>query len=306
MTDFTNLLEKLGDVSKPLRHRDLRALSDLGGESEQAVLRAWRPIVAERRRALVKAMNDLAEDNVEFDFRDILYAVLADDDAAVREAAVDGLWEDERLRTFRRLLSLLTADPESEVRAAVALALGRWAQRAALEELAEGEATVLRTALMEAASVTNPDRLVRRRAVESIGYFNGGDVTETIAAAYGSGERPFKESALVAIGHNLDERWLPVIQAELGSGTAALRYEAARAAGEFSEAAASLVPGLLKLVEDEDTEVATAAVWALGQIGGRAARQMLERLARDSAGVLTQAAEEALDELRFNEDASLI
>jgi len=109
-------------------------------------------------------------------------------------------------------------------------------------------------------------------------------------------------SALAAIGHSLDERWLPVLRAELGSDVPALQYEAAHATGEFGETAAALVPLLLPLVDGDDVEVYTAAIWALGQIGGDAAKRTLRRLAKDDDPARQEAAAEALNELAFNMD----
>ncbi len=56
--------DKLGDSSRPIQHRDLRNLSDLGSEVEAELLMGWRLIGVDRRRALVKAMTSLSEDSV--------------------------------------------------------------------------------------------------------------------------------------------------------------------------------------------------------------------------------------------------
>ena len=144
---------------------------------------------------------------------------------------------------------------------------------------------------------------MRRRSLEGLGYYTGEDVTRLIGQAYTSGRQPLKESALVAMGHNLDTRWLPILDAELQSNEAALRYEAARATGELGSEATSLLPRLLPLAEGDDSEVAAAAIWALGQIGGEAARRTLKRLAQSDDATVQQAADEALVELQM-EDGS--
>jgi len=54
------------------------------------------------------------------------------------------------------------------------------------------------------------------------------------------------------------------------------------------------------LVDDEDTEVGLAAIWALGQIGGPHARRVLDRLARSKNEARSQAAQDALDELNLD------
>ena len=302
MNTIQSTLQSIGDTSRPLVHRDLRRLSDIGRETEAAFFAAWRGIELVRRREIARAMVDLAEDNVEFDFRDVFTACLDDVDAEVRESAVEGLWEDDRPRTMRRLLELLDVDPDDGVRAAAALSLGRFAHQATLDELREDDAVRLRAALLAVARDLDSAVDVRRRALESVGYFSGPDIDETIAQAYASGDDRLKASSLAAIGHSLDTRWLPVLEAELRSSVPALRYEAARATGELAEEAASLAPLLLPLAEGDDVEIYTVAIWALGQIGGTAARRTLRRLARSDDPARQQAAEDALSELNFDVD----
>lgn len=84
---------------------------------------------------------------------------------------------------------------------------------------------------------------------------------------------------------------------ELQSPSPSLRYEAARAVGEIGEDGRELLPALLPLVDDEDTEIALAAIWALGQVGGADARRILQRIARSRDEVRAQVAQDALAEL---------
>ena len=302
--DFAETLRIVGDTRRRLARRELRSLSDIGREHEEAFYQLWRSIDLDRRREIVRAMVDLAEENVDVDFRDVFTACLEDTDGDVREAAVEGLWDDDRPRTIRRLLRLLASDADDGVRAAGALALGRFAYRASLDELPERDVTPLRKALVDGAADLDLPVEVRRRALEGAGYFAGADVDQAIAGAYASGVNELKQSALAAIGHSLDSRWLPVLQAELGSAEPALRYEAAHASGEWGEEAASLVPLLLPLAESDDPEVYNAALWALGQIGGDAARRTLRRVAQSEDTGRQAAAEEALSELEFDVDPS--
>jgi hypothetical protein len=177
----------------------------------------------------------------------------------------------------------------------------------ALAELAEENvdldfSTVLTAGLTAAASDEQQPFEVRRRALESAGFFSGDEeVQRQIQRAYESTEQLLKESALVAMGRSMMERWLPAIGRELGSPSPALRYEAARAAGEMAEEARTLVPRLASLSTDEDSEVAGAAIWALGQIGGGAAKRALQQLSKSSDEVRSQAATEALAELNMED-----
>jgi HEAT repeat protein len=300
--EYRETLRIVGDRQRRLVHKELRGLSDIGRESEVPFLEAWQAIDLERRREIARAMVALAEDNVDVDFRDVFTACLGDSDALIRQVAVEGLWEDDRPRTMRHFLRLLGDDPDDSVRAASAIALGRFAYQATLDELQERDVARLRDALVAAASDLDDSVDVRRRALEGAGYFSGPDIDELIAGAYTSGNADLKASALAAIGHSIDPRWLPVLQAELGSSEPALRYEAARASGEWGEEAASLVPQLLPLAEGDDPEVYGAALWALGQIGGDAARRLLRRIAQSDEPNRQAAAEEALNELEFNAD----
>jgi HEAT repeat protein len=303
MTEIATTLARLGDNRHQLQHKELRKLNDIGREACADFLSTWRKIGDARRREIATALAALAEENAEFDFRDVFSTILVDDDPEVRAIAVGGLWEDERLSTLRRLLPMLANDADDEVRAEVALALGRFAYRASLDELPQKDATALREALYASASDLDLADDVRRRSIESLGYFEGDDVIALIGQAYTSGRRKLKESALVAMGHNLDSRWLSVFEAELQSSEPALRYEAARATGEFGSEAESMVPRLLPLAEGDDPEVAQAAIWAMGQIGGDSAKRVLRRLARSDDPTIQEAADEALAELTLGDES---
>ena len=84
---------------------------------------------------------------------------------------------------------------------------------------------------------------------------------------------------------------------ELFSPRPELRYEAARACGELQ--LGEVVPELEELIDDFDLEVQEAALWALGQIGGSRAREVLEYYCDVEDEATRVAAEAALDELEF-------
>ncbi|MDQ5853996.1 MAG: HEAT repeat domain-containing protein, partial [Chloroflexota bacterium] len=172
MNIIEQTLRTVGDTSRRLTRTELRGLSDIGRETEASFMAAWRGIDLRRRREILRAMVELAEENVEFDFRDVFSACLGDADAEVRRVAVEGLWEDDRPRTLRHLLTMLGGDPDDGVRAAVALALGPFAYQAALDELRGDDAARLRASLLDTARDLDLDVDVRRRALESAGYFS--------------------------------------------------------------------------------------------------------------------------------------
>ncbi len=299
--DLQAYLQQLANPDYLLSKHGLKVLSDLDAEHTSLFADGWRHILSERRLEIVAALVELAEDNIELDFRQVLLVCLDDPDAEVRAMAVGGLWEDDRLPTMRRVLGLVH-DSSGAVRAAAMLFLARAAYRVEMGELPEEDAHAVCTTLLNVVSDSEQPLEVRRRAVEGIGYLcHSAEAQAKIGRAYAHAEQLMRESALVAMGRSMHPNWFPYIQQELRSPSPALRYEAARAVGELGEEGRALQAGLLPLIDDDDSEVAQAAIWALGQTGGPQARRVLQRLVRSKDEVRSQAAEEALQEIMLDE-----
>jgi HEAT repeat protein len=299
---ITSHLQEIGQPGHHLAMRELKPLSGLGAEEREAFWGAWTAIGPRRRAEIARAMVDLAEESIDFDFGAALRWMLDDDDAQVRASAVEGLWEDQSVPTLHRLLRMLRLDPNAEVRAAAAAALSRFAYMAEMQELNEGDAGALRDALLNTILDARQPLDVRRRSLESAGYFaNAIDIQRQVELAYQSDEQLLRESALVAMGRSMLPHWLPAIGRELGSPSPALRYEAARAAGEMAEDAGALVPKLAPLLNDADSEVALAAIWALGQVGGPTAKRLLQQVRKSDDEARRQAAADALEELSLED-----
>lgn len=294
---FEEQLARLGDLGHPLTHAELKVFAGLGPESLRAFWEAWRLFPADRRLEIVQAMDELAEDNVDMDFRPVFRACLSDPEPDVRAAAIAGLWEDETERTMDRLIAMLD-DEAGGVRSAAAVALAPFAYRAELGELAAAAGQRVQAALMRAAIDPEQPMEVRRRAIEGLGYFAASKEAQAeIGRAYAHPDVTMRESAVLAMGRSMRPTWFPYIERELKSPSPALRYEAARAVGEVGEEGRPLLQALLPLVDDDDLEIALAAIWALGQVGGPSAKRLLERLARSKDEARSQAASEALEEL---------
>ena len=294
----TRILQTAGGLTRPLTARDLVGLSSLRQIDRREFLETWATLTEPRRSALAREMIEVTEEHVELQLGEVWRWLLDDQDALVRLCAIEGLWEDTSARTMRRMLAQLRSDPSVEVRAAAASALSRFAYLAALDELDEG-AELLERSLSDIVFDQSAPLDVRRRALESAGYFAENDpIQAEIERSYASDEQLLRESALVAMGRSLLPRWLPTISAALTHRSPAIRYEASRAAGEMAEDARSLLPKLAPLLNDSDTEVAISAIWALGQIGSDAAQRALEQAKRSEDEARSQAAAEALEELR--------
>lgn len=302
--DYVKRLKRLGDSAQPLSLQSLTNFSNIDQESVTELRGEWQRISAERRIEIVRSLVSLGEDVVDLNFSVLFVMCLDDDNEQVRALAVDGLWEDERLETLRLMLRL-SNDPSGLVRAAVMRNLSRFAYYAELGELPDSMSDTVYTTLMHALRDDDQPLDVRRRALESVGYYSQHEeVHFEIGKAYQHPEQLMRESALLAMGRSMKLDWLPEIERALQSTSPAIRLEATRAIGEFEEEARHMVSSLLPVIDDTDIEVAQAALDTLGKVGGPHARRVLERVARSKDDVRAEAALDALEYLRVLDEES--
>jgi hypothetical protein len=298
---FEEAMLRLEDERVVLSSFVLYALSGPSAEEIRIFRRQWPTLPVERRRKIIAALTESAEANFELDFNALFRVTMGDDDEHVRTASIDGLWEDEGVTLIAPLVHLVRKDGAASSRAAAAASLGRFVLLGELEELDERYVQLVHGALLEAIADGNELLEVRRRAVESIAYWDEPRVRDIIAAAYQETDESMRISAVFAMGRSADPDWSETVRGELHSSNPAMRYEAARACGELGAKAA--VPELIALVSDPDREVQFAAVGALGQIGGRQARRVLERCARSADEAMRLTAEDALAELHLGQQS---
>ena len=297
LLDFKKLLKRIGDSQTRLSVASLYGLSAMDKAEMQLFREAWPLIAVERRRQILRTLVEIAEASFEVDFDQIFRFCLRDEDAQVREAAIDGLWEDEDVALIEPLVNLLRRDPSSSVRAAAATSLGRYVLLGELGKIKAEHSAVVEEALLEVIRSPHESLEVRRRAVESIAYSGRECVREIIEEAYYHEDEKMRASAVFAMGRSADPCWAELIMGELRSPNPEMRYEAARACGELELLEA--VPLLADLVEDADREVQEAAIWALGQIGGPEARRILAACYEKGDEFLREAVEEALEQAEF-------
>ena len=166
--------------------------------------------------------------------------------------------------------------PNRRCARAIAEALGRYAYLASTASIDEDLARRVRGTLLD-LYYSDEQAATRKRALESVAYFSDDvEIEDAIAEAFDSVLHDMRIGAIFAMGRNLSERWFSTVIGEMQDSDPEVRFEAARASGEFGdERAVSL---LLDLIDDEDPEVRMAAVGALGQIGGKVALGALRRL----------------------------
>lgn len=293
--DLQQVLNRLADADVP--EAALYRLSNLHGDELAMLIGAWPALPAERRQVLIARLVELGEADFETDFTELFRACLDDADPQVRISAIEGLWEVEHVNLVRPLVRILQDDPSIPVREAAAKSVSRYALLAELGRLPARLGQLVWDALWRAIHAPEEDLSVRRRAVESLAYFDRPEVTEVIEAAYRDEEPKMRVSAVFAMGRTTDQEWAEHVLAELETDDPEMRYEATRACGALRLIEAT--QELSQLVADLDLEVKMAAVWALGQIGTPEARRVLEICYEEGDEALQDAADEALAEMEF-------
>ncbi|OQY24345.1 MAG: hypothetical protein B6I34_03645 [Anaerolineaceae bacterium 4572_32.1] len=296
--EIDQLMRYLADEKTPLAVAQLYRLTDLS-EGELARFRhLWLQIPAKRRSQVIGFLIEIAESNFEVNFEAIFCACLDDIDQEVRTRAVDGLWESEDAALIAPLLRMAQDDPAPIARAAAAAALGRFVLLGELGKLPSRRQAEIEDVLLALINSPQESVKVQRRAVEAVAYSGRKEILKIIEDAYHRPERLMRVSAVFAMGRNMDPQWNPLLLEELQNPDPEFRYEAARACGELE--LKSAVSQLSKLLTDSDREVQEVSIWALGQIGGEQARQILETRRETAAQddeALREAIEDALDEI---------
>jgi HEAT repeat protein len=269
-------------------------LSDLDSSQLAVFENTWERLDTEYRVRLIQELVDTSETNFELDYRTVGFFALDDDDAAVRAAAVELLWTDETQEGMRKLLDMAFEDDSDTVRAQAAGALGKYILLGEFDDLPETQTAACVDACFTIFHDEDEDVEVRRRALESLGSSSRDGVNDTIREAYFSNEPIFKIGALFAMGKTYDEEWSGIVQHELNSPDAEVRYEAARAAGEIGIEDA--VPKLSRMVHELDRDIQEVSIWALGEIGGKEAARVLQRLLDDPAYAVDEGLIEALED----------
>lgn len=291
------VLDELREQDKKPDRAPLYYLSNLDTEEMERVRDVWAELSKDLRLELTSWLVELAEADFTLNFGAIFRIAMEDEDARVRETAIEGLWEDEDVRLVPRLVERLLHDESANVRSAAAKSLGRFILLGELEKIRPRPRQMAYEALVDAYQARGEDSEVQRRALESLAYVCDDTVVASIRKAYASPTEKMRISAIFAMGRSADTRWEQEVRRELFSTNPEMRYEAARACGELQ--LSETVSMLEELTEDTDIEVQQAAIWALGQVGGDRAREILEYYCHVSDEALRSAAEAAVSEFEF-------
>jgi len=303
--DFSEIKAALLNQEAPFPAPLLYFFSDISPENLSNLKEVWPQVQTQRRRGMLEDMEDLAEADTILYFDSFALSCLEDEDPVARATAIRLLWQSQQESLVPIFTKLMNEDPESIVRAAAATALGVFVYLGELEEIKASTYKGLLQQLIRTHLGTD-DRLVRRRALESLGYTSHPDVPEYIQRAFESDDEEWLQSALFAMGRSVDKRWNESVLEMIQHPDLQVRYEAVHAAGELEiQDARDLLFDLLEEGTD-DNDLYFAAIWSLTKIGGQGVRTMIEMALEDTDDPEElQFLEEALENLNFNEQYNL-
>jgi HEAT repeat protein len=278
---FDAIAVALLDLTQPFPARMLRGFSDLSRRDLLTLEKLWLGIDPKRKLSLFEDLESIAESDTLVNFDDFAKLGLTDLDPAVRVMAIRLLWECEEAALVPVFVEMLLTDDIEDVRAAAASALGKYVYLGELDSIADNLKISVVQNLLDV--VTGEDLpLVRRNALESLGYSSHSKVPALIRKALESEDPLWQQSALYAISRSADEQWSDTVIRHLSRTENEIKFEAVRAAGELELVDARDI--LLQLLDEneDDLELRYATIWALSQIGGEGIKETFEDLLKKS------------------------
>ncbi len=272
---INKLIDALLDETTPFSPRYLNRLTDLGPSDSALLAETWPKVSLRRREALLEDLEEihLADDLLSFE--EVGRIGLKDSEPGVRTRAIQILREYELVDLLPTFVQMSQHDPDADVRAASAGALATFIYLGEVEDISPKKLKQVEECLLNLIA-SSDTTMVRRRALEALGFSSRKEVAGLIEQAYSSPDKDWLITGLFAMGRSANSRWNSQVLKMLTHNDPLVRAEAASSAGELEITAA--VPVLLELLEDSDLDVRMASVWALSQVGGPRVRRALENL----------------------------
>ncbi len=303
--DFSEIKQALLNEQAPFPPALMYFFSDIMEDELEQLKRIWSQVTIQRRRGLLEDMESLSENDTLLFFDPVAMMCLIDEDPVARATAIRLLWQSQNEALVPLFLKMMTEDPEAIVRAAAATSLGNFVYMGELDEIRESTYQEILDRLIQ-THLSSDDVLVRRRALESLGYASHPEVPNLIEKAYQDTDDEWLQSALFAMGRSYDHRWDDAVIRMIDHPDLLVRYEAVRAAGELElSEARELLFDLLEEGTDDD-DLYFAAIWSLTKIGGDGVRSLIEMSLEETEDAdEIQFLEEALENLDFTEQMNM-
>lgn len=256
----------------------LVGLSNLTIEEVEQLIPVLTNLDPTYRRVLMQMLVDYGEANYELNYQPIARANLYAQLAEVRQAALELLIAEDSLDLLGDIIKLAQTDDALDVRTEAIRQLGNFVLLGELEDLPHEQTQIAEEVLLTILNDVSLSNVERSFAIEAISHCSRKGVAEIIQEAYNTDDDMLRQSAIIAMGHSCDaKRWGKQVLKELESRDPDMRHRAARAVGELQLEDA--VPPLVNILDTDDRDAQETAIWALGEIGGGEALNILQRAA---------------------------
>jgi len=297
-----NVLDRLLESKKDIPQGHLKFYSDLDSKSLKLFLDVWPRVEPTRKLVLLDALLSHLDSDSIVSYEEIGRALLDDPDSEARARAIRLLVESDDPKLAGKLIDILLNDADLAPRLEAVQLLGEFVLLGELDKINPSQQRKMEDALLSVVR-SETDSVLRKRALESLSFSSRPEVAALIESAFERVDPAWIASALRAMGRSHDERWNENVVSMLLDEDPLIKFAAVEAAGQLIIEEAS--PILLQILEneEEDDDVATAAIWALSQIGGDDARVYLTALIDQTEDEdLVEFLEDALENLNFTEE----
>jgi HEAT repeat protein len=299
---FQNVLDHLLDSKKDIPEGHLKFYSDLDPKSLRLFLDIWPRVNPTRKLLLLDRLLSHLDTDTIVSYEEIGRALLDDRNGKVRARAIRLLAESDDPKLADKLTDIFLNDVDLAPRMESAQLLGEFILLGELDKINEAQKRKVEDALISVIRGEEHSTL-RKRALESMGFSSRNELLALIESAFERSDPAWVASALRAMGRSQDSRWDEDVVSMLLDEETPVKFAAVEAAGQL--AIQEAVPILLQILDDEeeDDDVALAAIWSLSQIGGEDARTYLVALAEQNEDEdLVEFLEDALENLNFTEE----
>ncbi|MFC2064332.1 HEAT repeat domain-containing protein [Chloroflexota bacterium] len=303
MTDqvpFDTILAALLDDEHIFPAGYLHHFSDLETEQLQQLEMVWPQIQLTRKQRLLEDLEELSIRETLFSFDNMAINLLTDDDPIIRMMAIRLLWECENSKLIPIFLEILKNDTSPLTRAAAASGLGAFVYMGELDKIPSSTLKLIEDELIRAASEGSDD-LVKRKAIESLGFSSRSEVDQLVSAEIASNQPERIASAIIAIGRSNNPAWEEEVLEGIQQDNDLIRLEAIQAAGNLNLGNSRSL--LLEVLDDlNDQEIIKAALWSLSQIGGEGVRDRIEEIEHFVDPEEDQFMDEVMENLNLTEE----
>ena len=275
--NFETVLEALRSDPHGVLGKYARAFSDLTPEKLSQLKRVLEGMSAENKTAFYRRLDEVAEENLVYDYSPIAMVGIDDPGGHVRVASIHILAPEDNREVGSRLIRIAKEDPFEDAQIAAIEILGQYMYEADMDNRIPVSKKLLRETL--SSLVDSKKQAVRRAAVVAYAISNDPKVRNMISAYLAGTDRDELIAGLSAVHNSMAEDWNDSVLELLSHGDDDVRRHAFRAAGTMQLRAA--LPELYNAIADFDRlppDLLAAAVEAVAEIGDEDSLDVLETL----------------------------